>query len=240
MLQELEAWKSQHNSQGPMFRFWTTQMLNEPGEDYNQIGGVPVGVVAERWPKMRDVKALHSLLEEAGESYEAEDARLEYVCTWDLRPLELSGLAEGVVAVAFFISCAEFHQAWQPGSEDVVLLFLTDEDMKKGPCSKPPPLRCQTQETRWFSWVSIELPVSVLAVGEGDEDSAEKQLLSAIWRLPFKVLPSPLWLQDKEKDVTDEAVNGFLFQFTEEFVPINLGDMGEMYVYRDTAFFQCY
>ena len=33
---------------------------------------------------------------------------------------------------------------------------------------------------------------------------------------------------------------GFLMQFGESFVPMNLGDSGVMYVYRDAAFWQCH
>lgn len=44
----------------------------------------------------------------------------------------------------------------------------------------------------------------------------------------------PMWLQD-------EACFGeFLMQFDEQFVYMNLGDMGIMYVFADTAFWQCH
>lgn len=33
---------------------------------------------------------------------------------------------------------------------------------------------------------------------------------------------------------------GFLMQFDESFVPMNMGDSGVMYVYTDAAFWQCY
>ena len=73
------------------------------------------------------------------------------------------------------------------------------------------------------------------ASGEGGASrGALKELRSAIYNLPGRVGGEPLWLQSEEDG------GSFLFQFDEALVPMNLGDCGIMYVFDDTAYWQCH
>ncbi len=55
-----------------------------------------------------------------------------------------------------------------------------------------------------------------------------------IFNLPAYIGGEPIWIQAPEYD------GFFIMQFSEQFIDMNLGDSGEMYVFTDTAFWQCY
>ena len=61
------------------------------------------------------------------------------------------------------------------------------------------------------------------------------ELRGAIYQLGARALGEPLWLQGDEGGGA-----GFIMQFDESFVDINLGDMGIMYVFTDGGFWQCH
>ena len=53
--------------------------------------------------------------------------------------------------------------------------------------------------------------------------------------MPGRALGFPIWLQGDE-----DSGGEFLFQFDEALAYTNLGDSGVMYVFDDTAFWQCH
>ena len=59
------------------------------------------------------------------------------------------------------------------------------------------------------------------------------QLCTAIIQLPARMFGRPQWVQEPEWG------GEFVMQFDGQFVDINLGDCGIMYVFADTAFWQC-
>jgi hypothetical protein len=85
--------------------------------------------------------------------------------------------------------------------------------------------------------IALDVPVAIFGPPlEGEEPIATA--LAQLRRLLFDAAGhaggGPLWLQD------DEGSDGFVLQFTEQFIDINLGDNGTMYVFEGCAFFQCY
>ena len=71
-----------------------------------------------------------------------------------------------------------------------------------------------------------------------DEDEQERrrvlrEIRSRIYDAHCRVLGAPIWLQDREHDD-----DGFVCQFDERFVDINLGDRGIMYFFADRQLWQ--
>ncbi len=75
-----------------------------------------------------------------------------------------------------------------------------------------------------------------MAVFTGDEPGEPK--LRALWSKLYDAGAyaggQPMWLQYPEHE------GHFVLQFDESFIDINLGDAGVMYVFADTAFWQCH
>lgn len=67
---------------------------------------------------------------------------------------------------------------------------------------------------------------------DGDKDL--RAVRSAIYSAYAWGGPEPMWLQG------DEYFGVFAMQFDEGFAYMNLGDSGIMYVFADTAFWQCH
>ena len=61
-----------------------------------------------------------------------------------------------------------------------------------------------------------------------------QDLHTVIYQLPIRIGGNPIWLQE------NEGATGFIMQFDEEFVSMNMGDSGVMYLYEANGFWQCY
>ena len=83
---------------------------------------------------------------------------------------------------------------------------------------------------------AVEVPRKVFAISHGDgEDPALHELRGLVYQARGRVLGSPIWLQDDA-----HPGSAFHLQFDEGFASVNLGDCGVMYVFDDTAFWQCH
>ncbi|MFZ6184394.1 ankyrin repeat domain-containing protein [Nannocystis pusilla] len=185
-----------------------------PGpEDIDRIGGLPRGV--REWPEF-DGKPMH------------------HVLTLDLREHPYH-CPPGVRALALFISSPMEHEAYAPHNDHTRVLLLTDADLERGEHPLPAAL------------VGVETvaPASVRrenAAGMGERELYKHSFIGG----------DPIWLQgdesdDIEYDEDDDGGDGarpphsFVLQFDESFISeLNLGDMGIMYVFTDTAWFQCH
>lgn len=70
---------------------------------------------------------------------------------------------------------------------------------------------------------------------EDDQIKALRNIRRAIYNLPGHVIGKPIWLQEADRGNED-----FILQFSESLAPVNLGDSGIMYVFRDGGHWQCY
>ncbi len=146
------------------------------------------------------------------------------------------------------------------------MVFLREEDCAKGYFEGAVPEQSEDREIKTFSLVKLAVPSKVFDVTAADADLGA--LHRAIFTAPAYLGGEPIWVQgepdedgygdededevegedeeDDEEDDEEEAsasLSGgptFMLQFGEEFVDVNLGDCGTMYVFGDDAFWQCY
>ncbi|MDI1451693.1 hypothetical protein [Polyangium sp. 6x1] len=202
-----EAGKMRGPSDGPSFgpRILRANYDAPPAADaINRVGGLPIGVTAETWPR-REGKPMH------------------HVLTLDLKDHPILQ-PEGKRAVAFFVSSPSAHEAYQPGNDHVSVLLLSEAELASGEPAFP-----------------ADLEGGRLAAGtihfENGAHLSKRKLLGkshAAWM--------PTWLQTGYEDELWAAKPGdFVLQFGADLVPgLNFGDMGVMYVFSKTAWFQCH
>jgi len=207
---------------------WTTiYVLELTGEapdssDRNRIGGAPIGVDDESWPHRE------------GESREP----MEHVVT--LAVGDLPGLGDGTEpeteAVAVFVADPRFNEAWTPDSGDTEVVALTATELERGPYEGELPAG-ERGSGELFEAVPVEVPVEIFrdpyTRGPEERDPVVERLRDAVYQSPGRAGGEPVWLREAQYTEGD-----FLFQFDEQFADINLGDMGVMYVFRETAFWQ--
>ena len=118
-----------------------------------------------------------------------------------------------------FLTQAEVDRGVGEPPEGLEATDLDDLDEDEGPST----FRCH----------ELPVPVEVFAGDElldRDEDDPVVQLSYEIGNC---VGGKPQWIQGEDHDGV------LLFQFDEDIVEMNLGDAGLMYVFADTAFWQC-
>ena len=129
-------------------------------------------------------------------------------------------------AVALYVADPGFNQAYSPYNDEASVVALSQDDIARGPAQPTPKDLdpCPVQAT------TFALPTAAF---DGD-GAAAPELRKAIQKLPARAGGAPLWIQG------EEAGGRFLLQFDERFAPMNLGDAGVMYVFDDTAYWQCH
>jgi len=143
-------------------------------------------------------------------------------------------------AMAMFVSSADHNHAWEPGNDEVVLRFLDEAALATE--AGPLPEGAKLLEERGFSWRKVLVPKAVFDLEPEDDDGADESERTAQLRRirtrstssAARALGHPIWLQEGQWG------GDFILQFDETFVPMNLGDCGVMYVFGDTAFWQCH
>jgi antitoxin component YwqK of YwqJK toxin-antitoxin module len=200
---------------------------------YNVIGGAAPGVDASRWP-----------LGEGGEP-------MTHLFTLDTGTMPELTLEMGADArtVSVFCLSPDDNDAFYPGNDCTAVVCSTEEQLAS---AGDPPAEVEQIDRDYFEAVAVDVDPAVWESDEGDEDEDEdddeddennveagsdaalRGLRSMIYQASARVLGPEIWLQEGEGE------DGFLMQFDESFCPMNLGDAGIMYVYRDTAFWQCH
>lgn len=180
----------------------------------NRIGGPAPGLTVERWPKY-------------GDWY------MEHIFTLDLHSLpDLAGKAASRRTVSLFIHDPGDNEAYGPFSDDVAVVFSDDAQVQAGELALPAgkPKRSSFEDRGWFDVVPVSVPLAVW-----DDGTEHEELRQLVYAQAARVGGQPLWLQGAEHDD-----GSFLMQFDEQFVDVNLGDAGVMYLFEDTAFWQCH
>ncbi len=123
--------------------------------------------------------------------------------------------------------------------QETKIVFFTEEELKKS----------KIKGKEFFEVITFSVPYIIFGDPEDEYFSADKifknieeplkskfkELQNKVYSLGARVYGDPIWLQSN-----DGGPNGFIMQFDEKFIDINLGDSGIMYVYNDYAFWQCY
>lgn len=194
-------------------RIYLFRKLNAQGhgEDLNRIGGAAPGVDAARWP--------------------AKDGEpMTHLFTMDLTSMpELRRLVacdDGGVprAVSVFCASPDMNGAYEPYSGETAVVVSSEAQLAAGGA---PPEAGDLMAPQRFEVVAANVPPTVWRSRSGD-------LRDEIYRLSGRALGEPLWLQSPQHH------GALLCQFDEGFVSMNLGDTGIMYVFADTAFWQCH
>jgi hypothetical protein len=181
-----------------------------------RIGGKPIGITPDTWPLF-------------------DGKPMEHLITLDLAELpELkTGALADARAVALFIGDRMENEAYEPGTKETSIIVLSQDDIDKG--EPPTSLRESGEPASRYEVTPVRVPASVFDdPHEEEEESPLHELRSAIYSSSCYAGGKPLWLQFAEHE------GHFLFQFDESFIDVNLGDAGVMYVFTDTAFWQCH
>jgi hypothetical protein len=182
----------------------------EPGSP-NRTCSAPLGLSDARWPKFKKGKV---------------EQKMEHVLTLDLDLApELRRRApalESARAMALFISSRNENEAYTPENDETEIVALSAEELAAG----------HDEEGGSFAVYALDVPAAVF--GDTEKGTPLGELRSALWKLHGRALGEPFWLQ------SDEWFGDLLLQFDEGLAFINLGDSGVMYVFDDTAFWQCY
>ncbi len=223
------------------------------GDSLNRVFGPPVGLRDSDWPLYPQ---LGELLAGANQldAFDADDLRMEHVFTIDLRDIRLLGAPPRARAMMLFISNANANRANQNGNVETAVVFLSEEELARGPYQGPLPRRSQDRRSRQFSLIQVDVPGDVFDLHE-DEESPIALLHDAIWQAPARIGGCPIWVRDPSdpKDFTADrrprlppnlpgprGRNSFVMQFEQRFANVNLGKQGVMYVSGVGAYYQSY
>lgn len=192
------------------------EKLDEAPEDtLNRVGGRPFGVTDETWP-LKDGDA---------------DSPMQHLFTVDLDtvPAIRQPFKEEVRALSLFVQNPYNNKAWTPGNPDAEVVAVTRDDAVEFDGELP----AGDESARGFAVHEVEVPLGAFTVAyDGDKDL--RRVRGAIYGTNAWGGGQPMWLQG------DDYFGVFVMQFDEGFVPMNLGDAGIMYVFADTAFWQCH
>ena len=185
----------------------------------NRVAGAAIGVSDALWPK-----------------YEGE--RMHHAITLDLKsvPKLQHECQENIVAVALFVSDLMDNESYVPLNQESKVIHLTQKDIDQGVNPWIPQSDDDYQvEPCSFEPYEIEVPLEIFDehIYDRDESDLMFKLFEEISSYSFAG-GKPIWIQSAEYDAD------ILFQFDESLVDMNLGDGGCMYVFKDTAFWQCH
>lgn len=190
-------------------------------KDINRVAGTSIGISDENWPMFNDEKMAHVIT-------------IDLNSTPDLK----KQFPNGVEAFALFISNFFDNQAYVPMNNEAKCVMLTKLDLEKGTNNWVAPVEegFYKPEACIFKCHEVVLPVEVF-----DEEIYNRKETDPIYILSERLTQypiaggRPIWLQSPQHEGND-----VILQFDEGLVDINLGDGGVMYVFKDTAFWQCH
>jgi antitoxin component YwqK of YwqJK toxin-antitoxin module len=196
--------------------YWLDRLNHAPkGNAISRVGGPAIGLDKDSMPQF-------------------DEEYMQHIFTLDIKALPslAAKLPKGTAAVSLFVANPDHNEAYEPGNEQAELVFLTEEDLKTGSFSDDD-YEPYTEATA-VQVTEIEAPIEIFSEDYNRDDEDLKEIRNKLYNAPAYVMGAPIWLQ------SEEHFGQFLMQFDEKFASINLGDSGIMYVFSDTAFWQCY
>ncbi|WP_168210483.1 hypothetical protein [Persicimonas caeni] len=206
-----------HPDETPTTIYVFERLDEEPeGDTLNRIGGRPFGVTAETWPLKND----------------DADSPMQHMLTLDLDtvPKLASAFNEEVRALSLYVRSPGYNEAWTAHNDDTQVVAVGRDAAGEFEGELP----VGDESARGFAIHEVEVPFAAFTVPyDGDADL--RRVRDAIYSTnAWGGGGGPLWLQG------EEYFGNFVLQFDEGFVYMNLGDCGIMYVFADTAFWQCH
>lgn len=181
----------------------------------NRIAGSPAGIGSDRWPTL-------------------DDEPMRHLLTLDLATVpEVAARLPGQRTLSLFCLDPEENEAFEPFNEEAAIVLSTEEQVARGVLYEPEGAEWDTEPSA-FEVVSLSVPGSIFTEFADEVPEEHRELRELVYRLHGRAGGEPIWLQSAEHEGT------FVLQFDEEFVPMNLGDGGIMYVFADAAFWQCH
>ena len=189
----------------------------EPDEaELNRTCGAPIGIDNGNWPLVEGEKMAHAI-----------------TINLDSVPALKPNFPEGTKAVAVFVSDLIENEAYQPGTPETAIVLLNESDIAKGTGEWEPPE--DESESTTFKAHEVDLPEEVFGEERYDLDESDPVYELSEELCEFSMAGGkPIWLQGPEHE------GEIILQFDEDLVDMNLGDAGVMYVFKDTAFWQCH
>lgn len=134
-------------------------------------------------------------------------------------------------AVALFISDAMENEAFDEDTKETRVLILSDADIAKGEISGDD---VNDPEPRGFTLWPVDVPSRVFKIDRFDDEVEATG--GPICELYDELMSAARVGGDVIAWSGAAAQAGFLFQFAEELIDVNLGDAGTMYVFLDKAY----
>jgi hypothetical protein len=196
----------------------------EPDDEaVSRLGGAPYGIDEDEWP-CRD---------------EEGDEPFTHMFTIDMNdvPSMKGPFKEEARAVSLFVQNPNHNEAWSAGNDSTIVQVLTEDEVADGPYEGELPVGDESPTA--IEAREVEVPTAIFDYDPMDYQNSLPDQLDEIRGTVYQTSAwgggSPMWLQAPEY-----AGGLFLLQFDESFAYMNLGDMGIMYVFTDTAFWQCH
>ncbi len=207
-----------------LYTIYIPYPTDTPVSEYNRVSPY-ANIPLEEWPKTKGNKYLQHLL------------------SLDLQTVPAVGIKDAKV-LSLFISDIYENEAFEPLIDETFVKLI------KTPAQEsiiPPGVMDWTKineeedfytptEAFYFNLLELKIPATVMehAWSLEEKDSVASQIHKKIFNLPAYIGGEPIWLQG------EDHTGDFVMQFQEAFLPVNMGDSGELYVFTDTAFWQCY
>lgn len=160
---------------------------------------------------------------------------MAHAITMDLEsvPALKKNLPQDTKAIAVLVSDLIENEAYEPKNSESAVVFLTASDIAKGigECA----FTEHEPERTTFKAHEVDLPEEVFGeeIHELDESDSMYELFEELSHISIAG-GKPIWIQGAEHE------GEIILQFDEGLVDMNLGDSGVMYVFKDTAFWQCH
>lgn len=167
-----------------------------------------------------------------------EDTPMQHMLTLDLRALPQLNKQ----FISLFVAEPFENEAYEPYNPDTFLYYHSGQVRDEEQDAPIEPV----DEQRPIAMFPIEVPTEAFLNEEEVEEAEDwdgedfelseelKAIQLAIFNCSY-IGGKPIWLQSKDYE------GPFIGQFDMELVPeINLGDSGIMYIFEETAFWQCY
>ncbi len=125
---------------------------------------------------------------------------MEHVFTVDLRGVELLGAPADAAAMMLFISNASFHRASHEGNPHTAVLFVTEDELRRGVYRGQLPTRSMNRWSRRFSLIAVDVPGDVFDVPELDLPVNDPLVLlyHAIAAAPARLGGCPIEASDEQ------------------------------------------
>ncbi|MDX1902708.1 MAG: toxin-antitoxin system YwqK family antitoxin [Thermonemataceae bacterium] len=155
-----------------------------------------------------------------------QEEPMEHIFTLEVAtmPLLAQRLPKETKALSLFVYNSDYNEAYSPDTEESAVRFWQENDI----------VAEKTEGSYSFSITELKVPTEIFYQNYESPHTNTEAIRKKVFNAPAYVLGEPIWLQG------DEYEGNFLLQFDERFGDVNLGDSGVMYVFENTAFWQCY